>query len=125
MQVCTGVGVGLTRLSLEALLQTLACNVGGHTHTHTHTPELLAARSIALHALCFTSLEKCFQNKKFTPKLLRINRILIPKFGLTDINFFNLAYLEKYSVTLNNFEISKNSNYLHSNNLNPTVFTLK
>ena len=34
---------------LVALLQTLTCNVGGHTHTHT--PESLAAQSIALHVL--------------------------------------------------------------------------
>ena len=55
---CGGRGVDLTPFSLVALLQTLACNIGGHTHTHT--PESLAARSIALHVLCFTSLKKFF-----------------------------------------------------------------
>ena len=34
-----GVGVGLSPFSLVALLQTLACNVGGHTYIHT--PESL------------------------------------------------------------------------------------
>ena len=53
-----GVGVGLTPFSLVALLQTLACNVGGQTHTHTHQNHL--PWSIELHVLCFTSLEKCF-----------------------------------------------------------------
>ena len=49
---------------LVALLQTLACYVGGHTHT----PESIATRSIALHVLLFTSLEKC-QNKKNHAKI--------------------------------------------------------
>ena len=81
-------GGGLTPFFLVALLQTLACNIGGQTETHTHTPESLAARSIALHVLCFTSLKKCFhcvRIKKITPESLRINRILISKFELTDI----------------------------------------
>ena len=88
MQVCRGVGVGLTPFSLVALLQTLACNVGGHTHTHT--PELLAVRSIVLHCIC-TSFYKpgkvlsLCQNKKIVPKLLRTNQILISKFILTNI----------------------------------------
>ena len=30
---CAGGGMGLTSFSLVALLQTLACNVGGHTHS--------------------------------------------------------------------------------------------
>ena len=38
VQVCTGVGVGLTSFSPVALLQTLADT---HTHTHTHTPDHL------------------------------------------------------------------------------------
>ena len=86
MQVCTGVGMGLTPLCLVALLQTLACNVGGHT------PESLAVRSIALHVLCFTSLEKCFHcvRIKIMPKSLRINWILISKFGPTDIFYYSL-----------------------------------
>ena len=42
VQVGRGLGVGLTPFSLVALLQTLACNVGGQTHTHTHTPQSLA-----------------------------------------------------------------------------------
>ena len=78
----------LAPFSLVALLQTLECNVGGDTHI----PESLAAWSIALHVLCFTSLEKCFHcdNKKITPKLLRITRILVSKFELTNI-FFDIA----------------------------------
>ena len=42
---------------LVALLQTLACNVGGrNTHTHTHTR--IAVWSIAL--LCFTTQKSPF-----------------------------------------------------------------
>ena len=51
--------MGLTPFSLVALLQTLVCNVGAHAYTYTHT-RLTCARSIALHVLYFTSLEKCF-----------------------------------------------------------------
>ena len=83
-QVCRRMGVGLTPFSLVALLQTLACNVGGHTYIHTHTPESLATWSIALIVLCFTSLEKCFHCDRM-PKSLWINRILTSKFQQTNI----------------------------------------
>ena len=75
-----GGGVDLTPFSLVALLQTLACNLGGHVHTHT--PESLAERSTALHVLCFKSLEKCFHH-------VRIEKSCQNRFELTRSLFQN------------------------------------
>ena len=47
--------MGRTPFSLVALLQTLACYIGGHTHT----PESLAVE-YSTNVLCFTRVEKCF-----------------------------------------------------------------
>ena len=115
--------MGLTPFSLVALFQTLACNVSGHTHTHTKIA------CFAEHSTTCTLFYKpgkvlsLCQNKKIIPKLLQVNRILISKFILTDI--FYKAEIEKYSVKLNDLEISKNSNYLYSNYLDSTVLLCK
>ena len=51
--------------------------------------------------------------------MLRINWTLNSKFELTD--FFKIKLKQKYSVKLNDFEISKISNYPDSNYLDSTV----
>ena len=93
--------------SCNLKLQTLACNVGGHTYTHT--PESLGARSIALHVLFF------FTVSEFMPKSLRINRILISKFELTDFFLINRDIFGKIK------RLRKNSNIPDSNYLDSTV----
>ena len=102
-------GGGVPNRSLScSLLQTRACNVGGHTHTHTHT---LATWTIALHVLCFPSLEKCFHCVRRKKKWRQNPFNLISKFKLT---YIFLIKLKKRNVwyKLHDFEISKNSNYL-------------
>ena len=82
---CAGRGMDLTPFSLVALLQTLACNIGGQTHTHTR---ITCHTEHSITCTLFYKPEKVLslcQNKKITPKLVRINRILISKFALTDI----------------------------------------
>ena len=78
MQAGGGEGVDLIPFSLVALLQILGCKVGGQTHT----PESLATRSIALHVLCFTNLEKCFH-------CVRIKKSRPNRFKLTGSLFQN------------------------------------
>ena len=82
---CAGGGVGLTPFFLVALLQTHACNVGGHTHTHTHT-------RIACRAEHSTTCTLFYKPGKVlsVSKSLRIKRILISKFGLTDFFLIKL-----------------------------------
>ena len=111
---------GPDTFSSHTLLQALACNVDGQNiHTHAHT-------KIACHAEYSTTLFNTYklgkvlslcQNLKIAPKLLQINYILISKFELTYI----FLKREKYSVKLNRFKISKNTNHLDSNYFDSTA----
>ena len=105
-----GVEVGQTPFSLVALLQTLACYVGGPTHTRiTRSAEHNTACTLFYKPGKVLSL--C-QNKKIT------SNEPDPYFKIRTNQYF---LIEKYSLKLNDFKISKNSNYPDSNCLDSTV----